>query len=160
MSKFKFNGKAQLITFEGGQQSFTLKEAKRLLSSLEKAIQRAEDAKLNACSECGHNLSHMVIKGADVVRILNGEGHTIKCPKCKTKHCIRAAWQKSKLVCDVCNDTHMMRLHDGNEETDQQVMCVHCPTPCQTCRSGAYCKITPCDCKCHASHWRYMELNK
>jgi hypothetical protein len=52
----------------------------------------------------------------------------------------------TKIVCDVCNDTHSMEL------ADRMVMCTFCPSPCQKCRQGGigpYCTSTPCECACH-----------
>jgi len=53
-------------------------------------------------------------------------------------------------VCSTCNDTHRMTLGDS------EVMCTHCPTPCDSCRSrgpgqagGPYCATKPCACACH-----------
>lgn len=61
-------------------------------------------------------------------------------------------------VCERCKDTHLMTLHDGNEETDRQVMCTHCPSPCERCRDRMpeggglpYCRKTPCSCTCHGA---------
>jgi hypothetical protein len=41
---------------------------------------------------------------------------------------------------------------------DREVMCTHCPKPCEACRSrgpgvagGPYCESTPCSCTCHDS---------
>jgi len=51
---------------------------------------------------------------------------------------------KSLTVCDTCDDTHMMVMSERGD-----VMCTRCPVPCGDCRSGAYCKETPCDCSCH-----------
>ena len=54
----------------------------------------------------------------------------------------------SKPVCDTCNDTHRMEVHD--EHGDSRVYpCTHCPAPCERCRKGAYCETTPCTCDCH-----------
>ncbi len=55
---------------------------------------------------------------------------------------------KPKPVCSHCNDTHRMLL----EEQGREVMCTHCPTPCQACRkdgNGAYCAEAQCPCACH-----------
>lgn len=55
-------------------------------------------------------------------------------------------WVKKKYTCETCKDTHMMTLGD------REVMCTHCPVPCQKCRAGgngAYCASTPCACTCH-----------
>lgn len=49
-------------------------------------------------------------------------------------------------VCDTCDDTHRMTLGE------REVMCTHCPTPCQRCRAdgtGAYCQHPRCPCTCH-----------
>jgi hypothetical protein len=56
-------------------------------------------------------------------------------------------------VCSVCNDTHTMTLGDEMGFDARQVMCTHCPVPCESCRSkpqGPYCAKTPCGCECHA----------
>lgn len=47
--------------------------------------------------------------------------------------------------CTTCGDTHTMTLGD------RDVMCTHCPVPCDHCRDwpGAYCTTTPCPCRCH-----------
>lgn len=50
---------------------------------------------------------------------------------------------KTVPVCSTCNDTHRMPL------VDREVMCTHCPTPCENCRAGPYCGKTPCTCECH-----------
>lgn len=57
-------------------------------------------------------------------------------------------------ICNTCNDTHRMSLEYG------EVMCTHCPTPCQNCRYdgvGAYCTETPCGCNCHAGKADYPD---
>lgn len=48
-------------------------------------------------------------------------------------------------ICNVCNDTHRMTLGE------REVMCTHCPRPCERCRQhlGAFCEKTPCSCACH-----------
>jgi hypothetical protein len=58
-------------------------------------------------------------------------------------------------VCDTCNDTHTMPLHDSSGNV-RDVMCTRCPTPCEKCRGrtpggggGPYCAKTPCACACH-----------
>jgi hypothetical protein len=59
-------------------------------------------------------------------------------------------------VCSVCNDTHRMELRD------RDVMCTHCPTPCQDCRAGGngpYCETTPCSCSCHRERKADVEYN-
>lgn len=51
-------------------------------------------------------------------------------------------------TCAVCNDTHRMEMRG------REVMCTHCPRPCNLCRNGiggAYCAKTPCSCVCHAA---------
>lgn len=51
-------------------------------------------------------------------------------------------------TCFACDDTHYMTMRG------RTVMCTHCPTPCEKCRSdgrGPYCQTTPCACSCHAS---------
>lgn len=51
-------------------------------------------------------------------------------------------------VCSTCRDTHWMSRSGGKDN----VMCTHCPTPCQRCRAGGngpYCEHTPCSCDCH-----------
>lgn len=53
-----------------------------------------------------------------------------------------------KPTCSNCNDTHRMYM----ERLEREVMCTHCPTPCQRCRiggNGSYCARTPCACECH-----------
>jgi hypothetical protein len=57
-------------------------------------------------------------------------------------------------VCETCNDTHRM------EAGFMTVMCTHCPTPCDSCRSrgpgqagGPYCATTPCGCHCHRARY-------
>jgi hypothetical protein len=55
-----------------------------------------------------------------------------------------------RIDCATCNDTHKMVIrHPSGEE--QTVMCTSCPRPCEHCRQhqGAFCKHTPCQCKCH-----------
>lgn len=54
-------------------------------------------------------------------------------------------------ICYVCNDTHIM--------PEAKHMCVYCPVPCQSCRNGAFCKKTPCDCKCHKDHYQYKHYH-
>ena len=57
-------------------------------------------------------------------------------------------------ICTTCNDTHMMLFGEYHDE----VMCTHCPMPCQRCRAGghgAFCETTPCPCDCHAGHPAY-----
>lgn len=57
-------------------------------------------------------------------------------------------------ICEVCRDTHTMQLPSS------EVMCTHCPVPCQTCRrggTGAFCETTPCACECHQNDWRYQK---
>lgn len=57
----------------------------------------------------------------------------------------------ASMSCKVCRDTHTMTLREDGHE-DREVMCTHCPTPCQKCRSGGngpYCTSTPCECTCH-----------
>ena len=48
-------------------------------------------------------------------------------------------------VCSRCEDTHRV----WSSAREQYEMCTSCPTPCQECRSGAYCQKTPCACGCH-----------
>jgi len=59
------------------------------------------------------------------------------------------------VVCKICNDTHLMYLEDhGN------VMCTHCPSPCEKCRykgKGAYCANIPCLCECHSTMTRHVK---
>lgn len=64
-----------------------------------------------------------------------------------------------KPICDTCNDTHIMPLHNDYDE-ERQVMCTRCPTPCQKCRAGGngpFCGETPCSCDCHRENWQYKE---
>jgi len=52
----------------------------------------------------------------------------------------------SQFTCEKCHDTHVIKCWD------QDIMCTHCPVPCQKCRAGGngpYCEHTPCDCSCH-----------
>lgn len=51
-------------------------------------------------------------------------------------------------VCETCSDTHSMTLHRNGEV--REVMCTRCPHPCEECREGPYCRVTPCSCACHA----------
>lgn len=56
-----------------------------------------------------------------------------------------------KWVCGTCKDSHRMLLHYDNGDV-QEVMCTHCPRPCQACRAGGngpFCEKTPCGCFCH-----------
>ena len=52
-------------------------------------------------------------------------------------------------VCSTCGDTHMMPFGENRRE----VMCTHCPVPCDKCirpfGRGPYCETTPCSCACH-----------
>jgi len=34
-------------------------------------------------------------------------------------------------ICKTCNDTHRMYL--GEEDDSREVMCTHCPSPCEKC---------------------------
>ena len=56
----------------------------------------------------------------------------------------------SGVVCTHCNDTHTMEAWD---ESGAMWPCTGCPRPCRKCANsegrGAYCKKTPCGCRCH-----------
>ena len=46
-------------------------------------------------------------------------------------------------VCATCNDSRRMSLGE------REVLCTRCPRPCENCRSGGYCRVPRCACKCH-----------
>lgn len=69
-----------------GLVDMTVIEAKKILRSLDKAIQKAEEAKKLACKKCGHNLGHMKVKGPVSALLVPGKTFDIKCPKCKSVH--------------------------------------------------------------------------
>lgn len=74
------------------------------------------------------------------------------CPKMQT----RPLWSAHpRIVCSTCNDTHRMPLRD------RVVQCTRCPSPCPRCRGNntAYCRTTPCTCRCHRHEARYRRAS-
>ena len=68
-----------------------------------------------------------------------------------------------KPICTTCNDSHVMTLGTADYDDEREVMCTHCPSPCQKCRvagTGPYCTTTPCSCTCHSQHWQYRTVTK
>lgn len=64
------------------------------------------------------------------------------------------------IVCETCNDTHMMTLYRSGHARD--VMCTRCPAPCEECRgttNTAYCAVTPCPCACHPKKEAVVKTN-
>jgi hypothetical protein len=52
-------------------------------------------------------------------------------------------------ICQTCHDTHLMPC------AGTFVNCTRCPTPCERCAGGPYCRKTPCSCDCHRFKERY-----
>ncbi len=59
-----------------------------------------------------------------------------------------------RIVCTTCDDTHVIH----SEERGTSWACTSCPTPCEHCRvpQGAFCKTTPCNCRCHEGKVGYL----
>ena len=90
--RFSFNSKDKEYPIHynwAGLTDMTVVEAKKILNSLNKALQKADDAKRLACKGCGHNLSHMKVKGLLTEAVAFGETFDIKCPKCKLVHAFK-----------------------------------------------------------------------
>lgn len=55
-------------------------------------------------------------------------------------------------ICSRCKDTHRV-YYDKRE-----IMCTRCPLPCEQCKLGVYCDVTPCLCTCHAGTAWHQKL--
>lgn len=63
--------------------------------------------------------------------------------QCERYYAEQIKTTRASVVCGFCQDTHRV---EGQ-------MCNKCPTPCSVCRfpgGHPYCRVTPCDCSCHA----------